>query len=102
MKLTTINNFILFKFLNDATSKNKLNSVTNWGFEIRDTKREISNAQWGEAYVVGPECAYVKTGDFILIDALKWSTPIFDGEEKLWKTAEDQVLCVSKDRPSIY
>ena len=89
---------IAFTFV-QATRGGHFKRETEWGFSIAGTDEDTSKARWGQVESVGPEVKYVKTGDFVLIEATKWTTSVDVDGKKFWRTAEPFVMLASEERP---
>lgn len=88
---------VLFKFAADA-STSTLSAKTEWGFEITKKEEGVNKPQWGIVEQVGPEVTQFKVGDWIFIDALRWTTKCDFRGESFWRTRQRDVLLVS-DKP---
>lgn len=97
-KISPIKDSILFEFC-QTTKNGYFRNETQWGFELTGVDFDAAKARWGVAKHVGPDCKDVKVGDFIMIDALKWTTALEFGSEKLWRTAEEHVMLTSDTKP---
>lgn len=88
---------IIFKFAADA-STSKLFAKTEWGFEITKREEGVNRPQWGIVEKIGPSVTDVKVGDWVLIDALRWTTQCIFNGDSFWRTRQQDILLVS-DKP---
>ena len=91
---------IIFKFAADA-STSKLSAKTEWGFEITKREEGVNSPQWGVVETIGPDVTEVKPGDWILIDALRWTTKCDFRGESFWRTRQRDILLVSEKPVSL-
>jgi hypothetical protein len=98
-ELKPIKDSILFTFV-QTTRDGYFRNETDWGFKIAGSDYDSSKARWGLAEIVGPDCKYVKPGDYIMIEPLKWTTAVEHEGKKYWRTAEAHVELTSDKRPS--
>lgn len=97
MALRPLHKFILFAFTDDAAG-GKFIPKTASGIILTNQSPEFSQGpKWGKVLAVGDECEEVKVGDYILIEALQWTTGFTHDEIKVWRTTEEKVIAVSED-----
>ena|ERR1017187_4362137 len=93
---------IIFQFVEDVTQTRFINKADS-GFIINSGDgNQTSIARWGKVTHVGPDVSEVKPGDFILIDAGKWTPGFYVNDQRYWKTDEDKVVGVSDEPGSTY
>lgn len=97
-ELKPIKDSILFTFVQN-TRDGYFRKETEWGFTISGSDYDSSKSRWGLVEVVGPDCQHVKVGDYIMIEALKWTTAVEFERKKYWRTAEAHVELISDERP---
>ena len=104
MMIRPLANNILFKFLNDTESDlGKFKEVTSFGLElIADTDDSAKRSRWAIVSYIGPEVKDIEVGDYICIAPLRWTDSFKYKRSKFWKTNDEEVMLVSKDKPSIY
>jgi len=98
MKLTTLNDSIIFEFL-DEIQNGYFATKTKSGIILQTQNPELNATlpRWGKVYAVGPDVKDVAVDDFILIAPLHWSTN-FKFEDKRYNRAfEKDVLLVATD-----
>lgn len=98
--LQPLNNNILFKFLDETkTSDGKFVERSRGSIiigSVRDS--QTSMPRWGEVIAIGPNVMDVVVGEFILIQAGKWTVGVnFEDEGKVWKTDEECVMLSTTD-----
>ena len=98
MKLEVTDNNILFHFANDTVSGGFVNK-TSWGFEVQDRTGDSKKPRWAKVIATGPKVKNVVKGDYVLIEALRWTNAIKFEDQKFWATNENEVMAVSKERP---
>lgn len=91
---------ILFKFAADA-STSTLSAKTEWGFEITKREEGVNRPQWGIVEKIGPNVTEVQVGDWVLIDALRWTTKCDFRGNSYWRTRQSDVMLVSKTPVSL-
>ncbi len=96
--LKPLKDSILFKFV-QTTRDGYFRNETNWGFKLAGSDYD-AKARWGQVEVVGPDVKHVKVGDYIFIEALKWTTALEVDGESLWRTAEPHVLGTQTTAPT--
>ena len=96
--ITPIKDSILFEFC-QTTKNGYFRNETQWGFELTGVDFDAGKSRWGIAKYVGPDCTQVKAGDYIMIDALKWTTALEFGNEKMWRTSEEHVMALCDEKP---
>ncbi len=95
--LEPIGNAILFTFLADQAEGKFIDSAKAG---IIMTNLDVSNQgkvpRWGRVVSVGPDVdADIQPGKFVLIEPLRWTIGFkYDGVQ-IWKTDNDQVLCLA-------
>lgn len=89
---------ILFKFIEDIENKTFSNK-TNAGIVIKDKFNDMQRPRWGKILVVGPQVTKLTVGDYVLIENLQWTTALRYKDDTFWKTNEDKVMMVSKNKP---
>ncbi len=99
MSLKPIKDSILFTFV-QTTRDGYFRQETNWGFKLAGSDYDSTKSRWGQVEVVGPDCEFVKVGDYILIEPLKWTTAVEHEDKKYWRTAEAHVELISDERPT--
>jgi hypothetical protein len=92
---------ILFKFIEDISNKS-FDNKTEWGFVIKNKSEDLKTPRWAQALVIGPKVKYVEINDWILIENLQWTQALQYKDETFWKTSEQKVMIVSKERPTGY
>lgn len=113
-KLKSLGNRIFFRFVNDV-SGGVVHDRTAGGIILRGSHMDQDQPRWGKVVTVGGALKeQITAGQYILVDALKWSkavnlhaTEVFgldDGSNSLdgpvWYTDEEQVLAVSDELPT--
>lgn len=96
MKIKPLNDSIIFEFL-DTISAGHFATKTQSGI-ILGSKNPTENAQtprWGKVHAVGPDVIDIKVGDFILIEALRWTLGFKLDDVELSKTVEKEVLAIA-------
>lgn len=89
-KLKALNYSIIFQFLEQTD--NALSNKTDWGFEIKDGKKDLQVPRWGKVISTGKDVKIVKETDYILIEPLMWTLQIEVDKEKYWSTNETKVI----------
>jgi len=98
MQVKPLNNYILFKFLDETTGKQGAFVEKHGMFIIPKTTNTQKVHRWGKVVAVGPKVDGVSPGDYILIEALMWMEGVKLSEtEKVWKTDDTKVLAVADD-----
>lgn len=104
MKLRPLKNTVLFSFLDEtAGAKGRFTERTKGSIVIPvlNTSQD-KTPRWARVTAVGPDVDGVQPGDFILIEPLQWTRhEVFEGD-KIWKTDDSKILCVTDDEASTY
>jgi len=106
MTLRPLASNILFVFLDRESKTNgvaHLTKQTKSGIIIHgiNNEEQSNTPRWAKVVAVGPDCLDVKNGDYILIDALRWTMGMeFEGH-KIWKTAEKEVILIADEAPEL-
>lgn len=99
MTLKPIKNTFIFKFLDSIDSKGQFNKNTTEAGIILQASFDDSakESRWVKIDNVGPECEILKPGDVVLLPALRWTSGVKFGDEKVWKSDEKQAVVVLDD-----
>ena len=97
--LQTFNSNVIFKFVEEITGGRFNNSTSSGLIVTSDDKEQSGFTRWGQVTAVGPDCYEIEVGDYILIEAGKWTTGFYHDSARYWKTEEKHVLLTS-DEPS--
>lgn len=97
--LNPVGKSILFQFLDETGgAKGRFQERSKSGIIISVQGNQTKDNRWGCVVAVGDEVDGIKPGEFILIEALKWSPhETFEGE-KIWRTIDDVVIAVTDDQ----
>jgi co-chaperonin GroES (HSP10) len=102
MTVTPFANGIFFTFNEDSTNGRFINSTYS-GIIISSQSNDQANIpRWGQVTAIGPDVKEVAVGEYILIDAGKWTQQIVVGNDRFWKTDEDNVLATSSSPSATY
>jgi len=103
MTLRPLGKSFLFKFCSDTyggkfVEKNSgLIVLTN-----QDLDQQGKSARWGQVVAIGDRVEMFNVGEFVLIEALQWTTETkFEGE-KYWRSDEDKVIAIGEDESVTY
>lgn len=98
--MTTLNplrDVILFEFIDETSGMQRsFTDVTKSGIIIAHAPSQQKIARWGRVLAVGPESG-VKVGEYVLIEALQWTTRTEVDGLIIWKTEDSRVLAVVDD-----
>lgn len=94
MKIKPLGKNILFRFTDYVNSKGEFEQgSTASGILLQASFDESAKKpRWCEVVDVGPDCEFVKSGDVILLPALRWTAGVKVEDSKLWKTDESEVV----------
>lgn len=98
--LQPLSNNVLFKFLDETKSSDgKFMERTKGSIVIgamRDTQN--SSPRWGQVIATGPKVQDVSIGEYILIEAGKWTVGVnYEDEGKVWKTDDNWIMLSTDD-----
>jgi hypothetical protein len=98
-KLRAFGNNLLFTFLDQTTGDKGKFVERSRGVIIVPVldSAQASSHRWGKVQSVGSKVDGVQPGDYILIEALMWTPASSFNGEKIWKTNDEKVLCVTDD-----
>ena len=97
-EIKAIESNIIFQFVEDVTQTRFINSTASGLIINSEDGNQNMSPRWAKAVNVGPDVREVKDGNYILIEAGKWTTAFRINEERYWKTDESMVIGVS-DNP---
>lgn len=97
--LSPVGKSILFQFLDETGGgKGRFQERTKSGFIIPILNgAQTTDNRWGKVVAVGNDVDGISPGEFILIEALKWSAHEMFADEKVWRTIDDAVICATDD-----
>lgn len=93
MCLTPIKNNIIFQFVDKVDNKGQFVEETSWGLVIPghfDTSAKTP--RWGRVTDIGADCGEIAPGQWILIEALRWTEGFKFNGSTYWKTDEKQIV----------
>jgi co-chaperonin GroES (HSP10) len=103
MALKPLGKSFLFSFTNETTGgmfieKNSGRIIlTN-----QDLSEQGKYARWGKVVAVGDEVTDFGVGDYVLIEALQWTTEVkFEGQS-YWKSDDSKVIAIGEDESVTY
>lgn len=91
-----LENNLLFVF-NDKTNSKGFDNVSAGGIVFSSYEHDINAPRWGTVKLIGPECEFIKVGDVILIENLRWTDGFEIDGVKLWSTKETEVMCIRQE-----
>lgn len=99
MTLKPIKNTFIFKFLDTINAKGQFDkSTTESGILLQSSFDDSAKeSRWVKIDTVGPECTSLQPGDVVLLPALRWTSGVKFGDEKVWKSDEQQAVVVLED-----
>jgi hypothetical protein len=97
--LLPVGKSILFQFLDETGGgKGRFQERTSTGIIIPVLNgAQTTDNRWGKVVAVGSDVVGISPGEYIWIEALKWSSHETFNGEKVWRTIDDVVLCVTDD-----
>lgn len=98
-KLEALADSVIFSFV-QTTRAGFFRAETDWGFKLAQDDYESSKPRWGRVDEVGPDVKFVKTGDYILIEPLKWTFSVEFQDREYWRTIEPNILATSDTKPT--
>lgn len=101
-QIEAIQSNIIFKFTEDVTQTRFVNKAASGILVTSGDGNQTTQPRWGEALFVGPDVREVKVGDFILVEAGKWTFGFYVDKERYWKTDEDMVICAADEPGHTY
>ena len=103
MKLLPLGKKFTFTFVDNVVVRTDMDrrrtqfeETTEGGFTISSYDEGTKTPRWVIVMDVGPDVTEFKTGDKVLVDALKWSDAIEFGGDNFWYSDEEQVLAVEE------
>lgn len=86
---------IIFQFIDETSGIQRgFTDVTKSGIVIAQAPSQQKVARWGKVVAVGPESG-VLPGQFVLIEALQWTTRTEIDGDNFWKTEDSRILAVT-------
>jgi hypothetical protein len=86
---------VLFVF-NDNTNSKGFDNVSAGGIVFSSYDHDVNSHRWGTIKVVGPDCEFVKVGDVVLIENLRWTDGFDIDGVKLWRTNETEIMLIKE------
>ena len=113
MKLRALRNNFLFAFLEKQNQKGYFIEQTNWGFEMFDNRdgnrlghssfdRSVKQGRWGKVLTIGPECEYVKVGDYVCLEPQMWTNSFTYDGVMIRRSDESKVMIISEEKPEVF
>ena len=99
--LTAIKNGIIFEFCDKVGSKAFGNTKAGEIVIVSGITDQSGVTRWGQVSAIGSTVKDVKVGDYICIEAGKWTQYFLHNDTRYWKTDEDSILLVD-DVPHYY
>jgi co-chaperonin GroES (HSP10) len=98
--LKALNNKIIFQFLQDTTG-GQFHETTRHGIVIMENNdKQLNVSRWAKVVKAGPRVSEdISVGDYVLIEALQWTTHIIWNREKFWMTTDEKIMAVSDVKP---
>ncbi len=101
MNIAPMQDSVLFEFV-QATKNGYFRHETNWGFTMDNiADYDMGKSRWGLVKDIGPDVTEIKVGDYILIEAGKWTNAVEVNGQKLWRTKESFVEGTTDQPPEI-
>lgn len=103
MSLNPLHDSFLFEFVND-TAEGLFIEKSKFGFILtnQDILSQGQYARWGKVFAVGPDVKEFGVGDYVLIEAGKWTTGFNEAGTRLWKSDEKQVCALGASVEDTY
>lgn len=99
--MTTIRplkNNVMFRFLDHTGgAKGRFTDTLRSGIIMVPGVAHQKVHRWGEVLALGPDCAGLAVGDYILIEALMWMEGTKVEGVPMWKTDDTKILAVTND-----
>jgi hypothetical protein len=99
MTIHAIHNHIIFRFLDAVNSKGEFEEAQHKsGIYLKGGyDKSAKSPRWATVLHAGSTCEHVRTGDKILIPALRWTEGVKYNEDRFWKTDESQIVGYQRD-----
>jgi hypothetical protein len=95
MDVQPFENNVFFQFVDDTTNTKFANSTTAGILIAHSSNAQSDIPRWGKITHIGPDVKDVKVSEYVLIEPGMWTTAFKLGDERYWKTDEDQLICAS-------
>jgi co-chaperonin GroES (HSP10) len=104
MNLSPIKNAVLFQFLDETNSSTGKFTERSAGILYIGSvqNNQSTKPRWGKVLAVGPTVDGVEVGDFILIEAGKWTVRTEVDGVPLWKTDDTWIIGATTDEKLTY
>lgn len=100
--LRPLTNGVFFQFTEEASTSTFVNK-TKSGILIAQGKGDQANVpRWGKVTDIGPDVKDVAVGDYVLVDAGKWTVNFEIEGVRTWKTDETHILLTSDSPGTTY
>lgn len=99
MAIKPIGKNIIFVFKDKVNSKGEFErgSTASGIVLLGGHEDSAKQSRWGVVIAVGPDVKDATPGQEILLPALRWTNSISVGDQKFWKTDENEVVAIRKN-----
>lgn len=102
MIIEAVRNYVIFKFVEDITGDRFINKTSSQILVTSDDRNQTTYPRWGKVEAIGPDVDGIELGEYVLVDAGKWTSHFYVNGERYWKTDTNEILCVSDEPGSTY
>ena len=102
MIIEPVRNYVIFTFVEDITGDRFINSARGVIQVTSDDKAQTKHPRWGKVTNVGPDVKDIEIGEYVLIEAGKWTSYFVVDGVRYWKTDDEQVVLVSDEPGTTY
>jgi co-chaperonin GroES (HSP10) len=86
---------IIFQF-EDETEGLGFNNISAGGIIFKSYDHDASSDRYAKVLYIGDDCQFVKVGDRILVERLRWTEGLNYEGQRYWRTTEKDVMFISK------
>ena len=98
MNLKPLGNNFIFEFTNSTYGGQFVERNSG---QIILTNQDLTEqgkwARWGKVLAIGDHVSTFNVGDYVLIEALKWTSKMVFQDHSYWKSDEEKVIAIGED-----
>lgn len=102
MIIEAVRNYVVFTFVEEISGDRFINKTSSQIIVTSSDRAQTTYPRWGKVTNVGPDVKDVSIGEYILIEAGKWTSHFYVDGKRFWKTDESMVLCTADEPGTTY
>lgn len=93
---------VIFQFVEDTISNRFVNKAASGIIISAHDLNQAGVSRWAKVTHIGEEVDEVAVGEYILLEAGKWTSGFYVDGVRFWKTDIDQVLATADEPQTTY